>query len=275
MQNAGNTIPLWKQVQYFNATKARMVAFTAARGNSSGAVVDALLAESVFLIGIGTNDMIVFAEQQHNRSGADNWDDMLLVDELYTNLVSNYSAAISELYRLGARKFAIINVGMLGCAPVERLRNINPAETKAATACWEGLNNLTAGFNDKLASLLLELEKSNPGLAYSLGDSYSLSIDTLADPWAVGFTHVASACCGSGQLNAEGTCRPGSSLCANRDHCIYWDGLHVTQRTSFLTVKAFYNGPAQYTKPINFKQLAHTNASASAFAYAYACTHLN
>jgi tRNA A-37 threonylcarbamoyl transferase component Bud32 len=80
-QNAGSNIPFSKQVKYFGATKSQMVA---ERGSS--AAVDRLLAKSVFLICVGSNDLFVFA-QSLNQSAAD-------VDTLYRSLVSNYSATI-------------------------------------------------------------------------------------------------------------------------------------------------------------------------------------
>nr|CAB3469066.1 unnamed protein product [Digitaria exilis] len=61
--NAGNNIPLSKQVQYMNGTRAKMVAA------AGSAAVDTLLAKSFFLIGIGGNDLFAFAnaEQARNR----------------------------------------------------------------------------------------------------------------------------------------------------------------------------------------------------------------
>ncbi|TVU17782.1 hypothetical protein EJB05_33838, partial [Eragrostis curvula] len=76
----------------------------------SGAAANALLARSIFLVGVGSNDLFGFAaaEQAQNRSAADD------VAAFYTSLISNYSAAITELYTMGARRFGIINVGLLG-----------------------------------------------------------------------------------------------------------------------------------------------------------------
>ena len=105
---------------------------------------------------------------------------------------------------MGARKFAITNLGLLGCVPA--LRALDPAG-----ACVDGLNQLAAGFNDALRSLLAGLAPRLPGLVYSLADSYGLSRDTFVDPQASGYTDIAGACCGSGRLLAEGNCLPDSS----------------------------------------------------------------
>lgn len=92
MQNAGNTIPLSKQVEHFGATKAKMAAATGTHA------VNALLSRSVFLLGIGNNDMYAFAAAEllapRNRSAADQRRDAAV---LYANLLSNYSATVTVL----------------------------------------------------------------------------------------------------------------------------------------------------------------------------------
>ena len=76
-----------KQVRYFEATRAKMVA-TAGAG-----AVDALLPRSIFLLNAGNNDFYVFAaaELARNRSAADQRSDAAA---LYANLISNYSATV-------------------------------------------------------------------------------------------------------------------------------------------------------------------------------------
>jgi hypothetical protein len=87
-QNAGKCIPLSTQVHYFNATKAKMVAAVGA------AAVTKLLADSIVLMGIASNDMFVFAggEQARNRSAAEQQTDAAA---LFADLLSNYSATIT------------------------------------------------------------------------------------------------------------------------------------------------------------------------------------
>lgn len=99
MQNAGNTIPLSKQVEYFSATKAKMVA---AAGSHA---VNARLSRSVFLLNIGNNDMYVFAaaELARNRSAADQRRDAAV---LYANLISNYSATVTVHTKLATTALA-------------------------------------------------------------------------------------------------------------------------------------------------------------------------
>lgn len=156
---------------------------------------------------------------------------------------------------MGARKFAIINVGLAGCLPIARVLS-------ATGACSDSRNKVAAGFNDALRSLLAGVRL--PGLVYSLADSYGIMATIFADPRASGFTDVSSACCGSGRRGVGG-CLPTSTLCADHDQHYFWDGIHPSQRAASLRVQAFYDGPTQYTTPINFKQLVRsTNESITA-----------
>ena len=161
---------------------------------------------------------------------------------------------MQELYELGARKLGIINVGPVGCVP--RVRVLN-----ATGGCADGMNQLAAGFDAALESLLAGLAAKLPGMAYSLADSLGLTQDTLADPLAVGFVSSDSACCGGGRLGAEADCLPGATLCADRDRFLFWDRVHPSQRAAMLGAQAYYDGPAQFTKPITFKQLAQQRTS--------------
>ncbi|TKW23519.1 hypothetical protein SEVIR_4G297000v4 [Setaria viridis] len=103
--NPGKTISLSRQVHYFNATKSKMASTLGSRA------VNAMLSRSIFLVGVGSNDLFVFAAAQQNRSAAERQSDD--VAAFYASVVSSYSATIQELYKLGARRFAVINVAVL------------------------------------------------------------------------------------------------------------------------------------------------------------------
>ncbi|WVZ64145.1 hypothetical protein U9M48_013709 [Paspalum notatum var. saurae] len=238
--NAGNNIPLSKQVQYFRSTRSQMVAKLGSRATA------VLLSKSVFLFSVGSNDLFVFAAGQQQQPNTD-------VAALYASLVSNYTASVRALHAMGARKFALINVGMLGCVPAARVND-------PAGACLDGLNGLASGFDDVLAPALAGLAARLPGLVYSLADYYGFSAATFADPGASGYTDVADACCGGGRLGAEADCLPNATVCADRDRHAFWDRVHPCQRGAMLAAQNFYDSrPGRYTAPINFKQLALTS----------------
>uniref|UniRef100_A0A453J6H1 GDSL esterase/lipase n=1 Tax=Aegilops tauschii subsp. strangulata TaxID=200361 RepID=A0A453J6H1_AEGTS len=59
-----------------------------------------------------------------------------------------------------------------------------------------------------------------------------------------------------GRLGGEGDCLPTSNICRHRDGYVYWDWVHATQRAAKMAAEAFFHGPAQFTMPLTFKQLA-------------------
>ncbi|TVU43329.1 hypothetical protein EJB05_09789, partial [Eragrostis curvula] len=246
MQNAGISIPLRKQVEYFNGTKGRMVAAL-----GSGGAVNALLATSAS----AATTCSPSPPRSRRRTGRrlqTTSPRSSTASSPTTRTPSRYSRTEHfELHAMGARRFAIINVGLLGCVPTVRV--LDPS---AGGACADGLNQLAAGFDGVLEASLAGLAAGKlPGLVYSLADSYGLTVDTFAAPQASGYTDIAGACCGGGRLNAETDCVPNATLCANHDQLVFWDRYHPSQQAAFLTAQAFYNGPAQYTTPINFMQL--------------------
>jgi hypothetical protein len=86
VQNAGNNIPLSKQVKYFHLTKVAMEA------KLGSGVVNDRLAKSFFLLGIGSNDLYQFVLGQQAKNKSATQSD---ATAFYDILMSNYSAAIT------------------------------------------------------------------------------------------------------------------------------------------------------------------------------------
>jgi phospholipase/lecithinase/hemolysin len=233
---------LTKQVEYFAATKAQMLANSGGQGSWA---IDALLSKSLFLISDGGNDLFAFLTQNRTASEA---------PSLYADMLSNYTRHVRALYSLGARRLGIVDVAPLGCVPSVRVTSPD-GEVK----CVEGANALARGFNDALRSLMANLTASGalPGLRYSIGSSYNVVSSFTAHPVAAGFKDVASACCGGGRLNAQTGCTPNATYCANRNEHLFWDGAHGTQATSRKGAAAIFYPPPQagFATPINFHQL--------------------
>lgn len=239
LDTTGNTITLTKQIEYFAATKSKMVA------NSGTSAVDELLSRSLFLISDGGNDVFAFLRRNGTASEA---------PSLYADMLSSYTRHVRALHGLGARRFGIVDVPPLGCVP-----SVRAASPDGASRCVDGANALARGFNDALRAALANLTASGalPGARYSVGSSYSVVSYFTAHPGAAGFRDVASACCGGGRLNAQAPCAPNATYCSNRGEYLFWDGVHGTQATSKKGALAIFSAPPKmgFAAPINFKQL--------------------
>ena len=80
---------------------------------------------------------------------------------------------------MGARKFGIIDVAPVGCCPYSR--SLHPLG-----ACIDVLNDLAVGVNDAVKVMLRNLSSTLKGMKYSLGSSYAVVSNTIADPEPAG-----------------------------------------------------------------------------------------
>ncbi|KAK3151987.1 hypothetical protein QOZ80_2BG0152920 [Eleusine coracana subsp. coracana] len=235
LDSTGTTINMTKQLEYFSDLKDQMKT----RLNANR--VSALMSKSIFLISAGGNDAFDFFSQ--NKSP-----DYTGVQQFTEAVISTYDSHVKTLYNLGARKFAVIDVPLIGCCPYWRSQNLTGE-------CIEPLNQLAKSLNDGIRDLFTNLRSEMQRMKYSIASSYELVSSLIENPEVAGFEEVKSACCGGGRLNAEEGCTPKSSCCSDRSKYLFWDLLHPTQATSKFAGLAFYDGMAQFVSPITFKQL--------------------
>ncbi|RCV05788.1 hypothetical protein SETIT_1G110700v2 [Setaria italica] len=235
LDSTGSTISMTQQIEYFSDLKDQMST------RLSAGRVSALLSKSIFLISAGANDAFDFFLQ--NRSP-----DSTAIQQFSEAMISTYDSHVKTLYNLGARKFVVINVPLIGCCPY--LRSQNPTGE-----CVEPLNQLAKSLNDGIRDLFSNLSSEMHGMKYSIASAYELVSSLIKKPHAAGLEEVKSACCGDGRFNAERGCTPSSSCCSDRSKYLFWDLLHPTQATSKFAGHAFYDGPAQFISPISIKQL--------------------
>jgi hypothetical protein len=86
---------------------------------------------------------------------------------------------VQTLYNIGARKFAVINVPMIGCCPYWRSQN-------PTWECLEPLNRLASKLNEGIRDLFGDLGSKMQGMNYSIGSSYELVSSLIEDPLSAG-----------------------------------------------------------------------------------------
>ncbi|KAL7156349.1 hypothetical protein ABFS83_02G003500 [Erythranthe nasuta] len=235
-----SVVPLSKQISQFSTVKENLTALL------NLTATETMLSKSLFFISIGSNDIFGYFMSKST----------VPKDQFISLLISSYSDHITNLYRLGARKFGIISVPPIGCCPSQRLvqKLIN-----GVNGCFEPENDFALSFHSALNNLLLNISSQLSGFKYSLGDGYRMTIDVINNPHASGFENVESACCGHGFINAQGPCNSTASLCPDRRKYLFWDMFHPSMKAAYMAALTLYNGPPQYVSPINFSQLAEDN----------------
>uniref|UniRef100_A0A453P8X9 GDSL esterase/lipase n=1 Tax=Aegilops tauschii subsp. strangulata TaxID=200361 RepID=A0A453P8X9_AEGTS len=231
----GEVIPMTQQVESFATVVKHMYQSSGSRRTAS------LLSKSIFFISTGSNDMFEYSFSRSNDR------------KFLASLVAAYKDYLKALYHLGARKFSIVSIPPLGCTPSQRLRRLEQMGTQG---CFGPLNDLSLRSYPLLAAMMEELAHELPGMAYSLGDAFTMVSFVFANPqtpdWS--FTELEAACCGEGPFGASG-CNQTVPLCGNRDSYLFWDANHPTQAVSTIAAETLFAGNPTFVNPINVLQL--------------------
>ncbi|KAI3855102.1 hypothetical protein MKX03_018496 [Papaver bracteatum] len=231
------SISLNEQIAYFKTVHGELM-------QQLGTVqAQTYLAKSVFLIAIGSNDILgkiqaVDSIQGNEPAG----------DQFINSLIVILKSKLKTIYNLGARKFAIVGLGLIGCCP--KLRSDNPKGE-----CNEQANHWSVKYNKAVKSLLQELKEELTDIHYSLINTYDIMADFMQQPALYGFTEIKSACCGGGEFRAKVPCLPIAVYCKNRRDHIFWDLYHPTEASAKIIMNEFFLGTEKYVYPANLKQL--------------------
>ncbi|XP_059442635.1 GDSL esterase/lipase At5g55050-like [Corylus avellana] len=228
------SLPLTKQVDYFSAVCEDLKK----KLGSSGA--QKLLSKSLVAVVIGSNDIFGYSDSDlHKNSTPQQY-----VDSMALAL----KGQLKRIHSYGTRKFVIAGVGAIGCCPSQRNKN-------KTEECNEETNNLSVKYNQALTSMLQGLKSELKDINYSYINTYSLLQNFIQKPSTYGFTEVKAACCGLGNLNAKVACLPIATYCSNRRDHVFWDLYHPTEAAHRIIADNIFDGPSQYTFPLNVRQL--------------------
>ncbi|KAI3940559.1 hypothetical protein MKW92_036167 [Papaver armeniacum] len=231
------SISLNEQIAYFRTVHGELM-------QQLGTVqAQTYLAQSVFLIAIGSNDILDKFQAVDSILGNEP-----AGDEFINSMIVILKSKLKTIYNLGARKFAVIGLGLIGCCP--KLRSDNPTGE-----CNEQANHWSVKYNKAVKSLLQELKEELTDIHYSLINTYDIMVDFLQQPAHYGFSEIKSACCGLGKFRAEVPCLPVAVYCKNRRDHIFWDLYHPTEAAAKIIMDEFFKGTEKYVYPANLKQL--------------------
>ncbi|PNX63049.1 GDSL esterase/lipase, partial [Trifolium pratense] len=154
-----------------------------------------------------------------------------------------------RLYNLGARKFVIAGLGLLGCIP-SILAQSNSG------SCSDEVNMLVQPFNENVKTMLSNLNNNLPDSRFIFIDSSRMFQEILLNARSLGFTDVTEGCCGLGRNRGQITCLPLQRPCPNRNQYVFWDAFHPTEAVNILMGRMAFSGNTNFVYPINIQQLA-------------------
>ncbi|KAL7087945.1 hypothetical protein ACP275_13G098800 [Erythranthe tilingii] len=165
-----------------------------------------------------------------------------------TLMVSTLKELLKGIYGLGGRKFLVIGVAPIGCAPKQRYKN-------TTNECNNEVNYWSKKYNDELTHMLPALKSELKDFHYTYFDVYRVFVNFIESPAAYGFSETKAACCGLGRLRAKIPCTPLSQYCSNRSAHLFWDIYHPTEAAARIFIDMLFGGSADYVSPITLKQL--------------------
>ncbi|URD90442.1 GDSL-like Lipase/Acylhydrolase [Musa troglodytarum] len=233
--SSGDVIAMATQIEDYKQVAANL---TERLGKKSAVV---FLDKSLFYLSVGSNDVLTLYSLLNPGNSTQK-------DEAVVLVLSKFKHQLERLYDLGARKFAVLGTGLLGCIPVVRV-------AVPSYGCYEDLNDFSLRFKTATKALLEELSMSLKGFQYSFGDSYEMVTKIFSHPQEYGFTELKAACCGGGRLNAESDCLPNSTYCGNRGQYAFWDLSHPSQALSKTITQLSLYGPPLFANPVNIHHL--------------------
>ncbi|KAJ7534764.1 hypothetical protein O6H91_12G003000 [Diphasiastrum complanatum] len=219
-----NVIPLSTQLQYFKEYQKKLAAVVGADNAKH------LLSNAAYVISTGSNDYVnnyylnLRLQAEYNGTQYQNF-----IIELASNFVR-------ELYKLGARKIALLSLPPLGCLPSQRFMH-----GLGKTGCVEFLNTVAQQFNERLQDTLIMMKTSLPGSKLAYLDSYTTLYNVIQNPSKYGFKDSSLGCCGTGRLAVADICLsidPGT--CQDASNYVFFDSFHPTDATYSILADVLY-----------------------------------
>lgn len=237
-RNFVGRIPFDQQLRNFENTLNQIT------GNLGADYMATALAQCIFFVGMGSNDYLnnylmpnYPTRNQYNG-------------QQYANLlVQTYNEQLRRLYNLGARKFVIAGLGLMGCIP-----SILAQSTSGS--CSEEVNLLVQPFNENVKSMLSNFNSNLPGARFIFADTSRMFQEILQNARSYGLTVLNRGCCGIGRNSGQITCLPFQTPCPNRNQYVFWDAFHPTEAVNKLMGRMAFNGNPNFVYPINIRQLA-------------------
>lgn len=205
------------------------------------------LSKCIFSIGLGSNDYLnnYFMPLYYNTAN------QYSPDQYADVLIQQYTEQLQALYNYGARKFALIGVGAVGCSPNELAQNSQDGKT-----CVARIDSANQIFNSRLRGLVDQFN-SNSDAKFTYINAYGIFQDIINRPAAYGFRVTNAGCCGVGRNNGQITCLPYQNACQNRDEYVFWDAFHPTEAANSIIGRRSYSAESPSdVYPVDIRRLA-------------------
>ncbi|KAL2335799.1 hypothetical protein Fmac_010245 [Flemingia macrophylla] len=174
-RNFVGRIPFDQQLRNFENTLNQI------SGNIGAVNMAAALAQCIFFVGMGSNDYLnnylMPNYPTRNQYNGQQYADLL---------VQTYNQQLTRLYNLGARKFVIAGLGLMGCIPSILAQSMSGS-------CSEEVNLLVQPFNENVKNMLSNFNSNLPGARFIFADTARMFQEILLNARSYGhYSHDKS-----------------------------------------------------------------------------------
>lgn len=231
-------IPFNEQIRNFQGTLNQMT------GDLGAAEVAQGIRRCIFFVGMGSNDYL-------NNYLMPNYDtkSRYNAQQFADLLAQQYSRQLTSLYNLGARKFVLAGLGLMGCIPSYLAQS-------PTGRCSDSVNVLLQPFNANVKTMVNDLNTRLPGAHFVYIDVFHMFQDLLVNSDSYGLMVANKGCCGVGRNQGQITCLPFQTPCENRKEYVFWDAFHPTEAVNVIFGRKAFSGDLASVFPMNIQQLA-------------------
>ncbi|XP_009351929.2 GDSL esterase/lipase At1g29670-like [Pyrus x bretschneideri] len=199
------------------------------------------LQKCLYSVGLGSNDYLMNYFQPKFYPTSKRY-----TPEQYASvLIKQYSKQMKTLYKYGARKVVLNGVGQVGCTP-------SSISTTNGSTCAENMNNAVQFFNQKLKSLVDQLNTELTHAKFIYVDMFGIS-GSPSEITAAGIKVTKANCC---PVDEFGQCVRSKGTCQNRSEYAFWDLFHPTEASNLIIARKSYNSSnLSDTYPANIQHL--------------------
>ncbi|XP_058209898.1 GDSL esterase/lipase At4g16230-like [Rhododendron vialii] len=241
----GGRFNMDEQIDYFANTRQDIIS------SIGGPATMRLLRTALFSVTMGSNDFI----NNYLTPVLSTPVQQTVPPEKFVGfLIARFRSQLTRLYKLGARKIVVSNVGPIGCIPYQR--DLNPS---AGETCVALPNHLAQLFNGRLKNLVPELRKNLKRSEFLYADVYRIVDDIIQNYESYGFQNSNTACCKiAGQFGGLIPCGPPSDICPDRSKYVFWDPYHPTDAANIIIAMRLMDGGSDDISPTNIRQLVQS-----------------
>ncbi|XP_009596631.1 GDSL esterase/lipase At2g40250-like [Nicotiana tomentosiformis] len=222
-----NVLSMVDQLNYFEQSLKRMQKVV------GGKEAERIVEKALFMISAGTNDMLFNFYDLPTRR-------YISLSGYHDFLLNRLEAFVNELYKMGAKKIAVVGLPPIGCLPVQvTINSLLPSFHMFQRVCVQQQNFESQSYNKKLQALISRLRSTLSGSKLVYTDVYNPLLDIIQKPSAYGYDHILEACCGTGSLEMGPLCNEFNPTCVNPSRYLLWDAVHPTQATNEYLVHNF------------------------------------